>query len=498
MRRLTTEVRPLNQDTPTVYAVEKARGRSRRLRRLRFAILVLIVLVAAAAGGSYAWFSCVVGTANGRVDDATKAALASSPTNPLVSVPESPSAMDILVLGSDIRADESGGRSDSLMLVHVDPANNRLSLLSIPRDLRVEIPGHGLNKINTAYSLGGAALSIQTVKELTGVNIDHFVQVDFAAFQALTDTLGGVYVDVDRRYLNTDLSYEPIDIQPGYQLLNGHDALEYVRFRHDKNADFGRMLRQQRFLSALKEQVGSLGAGLALKLPRLTRALFSNTTTDLSANDFLKLAYWAIRLNGDRVRELRIVGTSPTIDGVSYVVASQEVISQAVTELLTTDTPPKAASTSQAPIASLGTTGVSDVALWKALAGAAPFALEAPGYLPAGYAYSDLLPQADRQYSIKTGGGKKPAVHVIYRYLDRDQYLGVSETSWLDAPVAARGTEVLQNGVTYTVVGTVGRADHVWWKKDGVLLWVSNTLSYLVPESELLKMAESFGAVSKE
>ena len=472
--------------------------RSRRRRLLRLVALTLLVLVVAIAGGSYAWFSCVVGTANGRVDQATKAALTSLPKDPLVSVPESPSAMDILVLGSDMRAGESGGRSDSLMLVHVDPASNYLSLLSIPRDLRVEISGHGLNKINTAYSFGGAALAIQTVKQLTGINIDHFIQVDFAAFQALADTLGGVYVDVDRRYLNADASYEPIDIQPGYQLLNGHDALEYVRFRHDKNADFGRMLRQQRFLAALKEQIGSLGAGLALKLPGITSALFANATTDLGADDFLKLAYWAVRLNGDRVRQVRIIGDSPTIDGVSYVVASQQVITQAVTDLLTVATPVAQETTTSAPATTPTVTGVSDLAVWKALAGSAPFAVQAPDYMPAEYAYVSQLPQASRLYSIKTKDGDKPAVRVIYQHLDRDQYLGVSETTWLNAPIAARGRAVQQNGITYTVVGTEGKVDHIWWRKGGVLLWVSNTLSYLLPESELLKIAESFGAIAAQ
>ena len=103
--------------------------------------------------------------------------------------------MDILLLGSDKRAGVPGGRSDTIMLVHVDSAKNFVSLLSLPRDLRVDIPGHGLGKLNTAYAYGGAALAIRAVKRATGVNIDHYLQVDFQAFQQLADHLGGVYID---------------------------------------------------------------------------------------------------------------------------------------------------------------------------------------------------------------------------------------------------------------------------------------------------------------
>ena len=143
---------------------------------------------------------------------------------------------------------------------------------------------------------------ICTVKQATGVNVDHFLQVDFAAFQELTDSVGGVYIDVDRKYFNNGGTYEPIDIQAGYQLLNGHDALDYVRFRHDSNSDFGRMARQQAFLSALKDQISGQGAQLLLKLPGLAGNLFSNATTDLSADQILRTATsapgWALGVYG--------------------------------------------------------------------------------------------------------------------------------------------------------------------------------------------------------
>ena len=142
------------------------------------------------------------------------------------------------------------------MLVHVDKEQDFASILSVPRDLWVEIPGHGINKLNSAYTSGGWELTKATVEQLTGINIDQAVEIDFQAFSDLTDALGGVYLDIDHRYYNDDpdRGFEFIKLSPGYQLLNGTDALDYVRFRHDNEADFGRMLRQQRFVNALREQ----------------------------------------------------------------------------------------------------------------------------------------------------------------------------------------------------------------------------------------------------
>jgi hypothetical protein len=131
------------------------------------------------------------------------------------------------------------------------------------------------------------------------------------------------------------------------------------------------------------------------------------------------------------------------------------------------------------------------------VAATVPFRVEAPDYLPAGYAYFGRMPQAGQTYTIKTGGGSQPALRISYRDQSLDQYLGVSETSWLNAPLASPGTQVQSGGITYTVVGTEGKVDHVWWKNGGVLYWVSNTLSYLLPQSELLRVAESFMPVAK-
>jgi hypothetical protein len=182
--------------------------------------------------------------------------------------------------------------------------------------------------MNAAYTFGGAALVIRTVQDELGLNLDHYVELDFNAFKEITDALGGVYLDVDRQYDDGKIQFAP-----GYQLMDGLNALRFVRTRHDTNIDFGRMQRQQLFLSALREQ--AMSWDLPFKLPGLIERLFSNVKTDLTANEILKLAYWATKLDGDRMKMTTIVANIETVDGVSYVLASDEEIDAAAAGFLT-------------------------------------------------------------------------------------------------------------------------------------------------------------------
>lgn len=472
------------------------------------------MVVAAVVGGSYLWLSCQVEGSRPPTDSSMEAVLTSAPVDAIGS----PTGMDILVLGCDKRPDNSGEetRSDTLILVHADPDENYLSILSLPRDLRVEVPGHGIQKLNAAYALGGTELAIRTVEELTRVDITEYVEVDFQAFSDMTDALGGVYLDVDRRYYNdrADSTYELIKISPGYQLLNGADALDYVRFRHDLNYDFGRMDRQQRFLTALREQ--AMGWNLVLDLPGLVNALFDNLTTTLGTNDIIRLAYWGVaKLSGDRIRQISIIGDIREVDGVSYVIPEEGAVDQAVEKLLTAPAAAGSggtAASSTSPTATSTTTTAIDPSefitdpdkipnsrLWKQLAAAAPFPVKAPGYLPRGYGYVDRNPTEGGSYGIVVGDGTEPAIKMVYQFTRDgekfDQYLGIMETTWLKAPAASKGREVKKDGITYTIVGTSQNTDHVWWIEDGVLYWVSNTLSYFLSATELLKVAQSMIAI---
>ncbi|HEV8450211.1 MAG TPA: LCP family protein [Gaiellales bacterium] len=174
-----------------------------------------------------------------------------------------------LVIGSDYRAGDvaGGSRSDTLMLVRIDPRTKYISLLSLPRDLHVTIPGYGVDKINAAYSDGGYKLALQTVEDATGVKPNYLVTVDFKGFRDLVDKFHGVYVPVDQRYYHVNVpgqeQYSQVDIPPGYQLLDGTNALAYARYRHT-DSDFYRNARQQVFLHAFSQRASSQLHGIGL------------------------------------------------------------------------------------------------------------------------------------------------------------------------------------------------------------------------------------------
>jgi len=510
----------------TVYQVsgapEPSEGRPVRRRRwLQAALwtgLGLVVVVVAVLGGSYLWFCAQVSDANRRVSAEVRTALSAdldSGSQTLTEDQELPTGMNLLLLGSDRRNNDDAvfGRSDTLMLVHIDPDHDYLSLLSLPRDLRVEIPGHGFNRLNAAYAFGGPALAIRVVEKLTGVDLDHYLEIGFSAFEDLTDALGGVYIDVDRTYFNDNQEWEKIDLPAGYQLLHGADALDYVRFRHDRNGDLGRMARQQRFLSAVREQ--AMGWNLPLKIPGLVSALFDNVTTDLGANELIKLAYWAVGLEGERIRQVTVFGDSQLIGGSSYVVLEDAVIKKAVSKFLTAPTPGESLATTDGqsgetssttpaaiPIipADASPSTIPDASVWREIANKVPFAVRAPAYLPPEFEYAGRRPADGGTYDIKVGSGTKPAFRVMYRRVTSegvrtDSYMGITATTWTEAPAASKGRRVEHKGTVFTVVGSHDKVERVWWKADGVLYWVSNTVTYWLSEEQMLAVAFSTIAI---
>jgi LCP family protein required for cell wall assembly len=415
-------------------------------------------------------------------------------------------AYDLVILGNDTREPtvQGHGSSDIIMLLHVDPGQDFLSILSITRDLYVNIPGHGMNKINAAYAIGRAPLAIETIKGAFGVEATKYIELGFPSFSQIIDSLGGIYIDIDRRY--SDTPYWPIDFSPGYQLVDGPNALLFARYRFDKNSDFGRMARQQWILAGIREQAKRWD--FAAKAPGLISAALGSVGTNMTPGEILSLIHWAVGLDGSRIKQSLIKGQGKMINQQSMVVVDQETLDKAAADFLT---PPEAAAAG----ASTGLTGKSaenaslaapsttttvspstlDAAQWRAIQAHVPFALEAPGVLPDGFAYLYKMPEGDGTYDIKVEGGAKPAVRMVYRYKDTDNYLGITATTWTDAPVAAKGVQVEKDGVIYTIVGAGGKAHHIWWTKDEVLYFISNTIMLTVGREELLKMAESMASV---
>ena len=308
-------------------AVYLAFGRHVVLKSLGLAVVVVAL---GAPGFAVGWANGTVGTVGHRSAE-VKTTVAETKQQLKSELPGK--ATNILLIGRDMASPGDAGRSDSQILVRLDPATKSISMLSLPRDLRVEIPGVGLEKMNAAYTYGGPALVVQTFTDLTGLDINHFIEIDFAGFWHTVNILGGVYIPVDHRYYNPESSsWKSIDIEPGYQLMHGHDALDFVRFRHDQQGDFTRMQRQQLFLKELQRQSGRWSGDWSRVL-RTIKAVTEQTTSDIdSLRKLAPLVRLIFAVNTSNVNTVHVEGTTPTIDGVSFVEASPAEIAQAVAE----------------------------------------------------------------------------------------------------------------------------------------------------------------------
>lgn len=185
-------------------------------------------------------------------------------------------AINVLLIGSDSRGADQG-RSDSLMIAHYNTKINTPKLVSIMRDTYVDIPGHGKNKINAAYSYGGPELVRQTIKENFGVDVEYYVVANFEGFPKIVDTLApeGIKINAEK-----DMSKNiDVSIKKGEQVMDGKTLLQYARFRKDAEGDFGRIRRQQQVLEALKEQ--ALDVGDVTKIPDVIGKLQGYSSTNI-------------------------------------------------------------------------------------------------------------------------------------------------------------------------------------------------------------------------
>ncbi len=223
--------------------------------------------------------------------------------------------ISVLLLGIDRREAEDIPRSDTIIIVTIDPLTKDVGMLSIPRDLLVTIPGYGQEKINAAYALGvnspitGPGLVRATIEYNFGIPIHYYAEVDFEGFVRIVDTVGGVVVDVpapikDDEYPGENYNYTRIYFAPGLQRMDGRTALRYVRTRHDDN-DFARGYRQQQVLRALREQ--GLRLDLIRKAPQLVDSLGDTVRTDLSPTQVLALAKLGTEIPQDRIRSYTLL-----------------------------------------------------------------------------------------------------------------------------------------------------------------------------------------------
>jgi LCP family protein required for cell wall assembly len=446
-----------------------------------------------------------------------------------ITKPEPGKPQTLLLVGSDHRYGDPGkdARSDTLMLVRIDPRQRATTVLSVPRDLAVEIPGRGLAKINETYTIGGLDLTTRTVKKLLSTDgesfrINHAVATTFGGFVEAVNQLHCVYLDIDRRYyhMNAGLPvsqhWSEIDVRAGYQRLCGSEALSYVRFRHLDN-DIVRSARQQGFLRAAKDQLRK--QGLLSNLRPLVRIVARATETDedlQSTRGLLRLGKLAVSASGKPVRQVRFpatfvmpgaasaVGTHPELG--SFVTASPSQIRAAVREFMHPSAPRKPVRTARharrARRASrsdgLRDANAQAVALVRAARSRrrtrmpifAPRRLTPRGNFPV----STSLAPNPRRYVIADSSGRRHAAYriVVTEDASQGQYYGVQGTTWRTPPILAATHQNRRIGRrTFSLYTDGGHLRLVAWRTPKGVFWLSNTLSLDLSNSQMLAIAAS-------
>jgi polyisoprenyl-teichoic acid--peptidoglycan teichoic acid transferase len=445
--------------------------------------------------------------------------------NILSDVPSS-GAQTILILGSDRRNQEISGKfglSDTTMLLRLDPDRNAIALLSLPRDLKVPIPGFGTDRLNAAYALGGPKLTLKTVKRLTGLQVNHLVNVDFTGFARAVNAIGCVYVDVDHRYFHQNgpyasaSDYAEINLQPGYQALCGFDALSFARYRHTDN-DIVRAARQQAFLREARAKVPP--SRLIDDRKKLIRIFTTYTSSDIndwqSMLEVLKLFF---DLRGAQIKEIHFEGHL----GPSYVTASHSEIETAVRQFLgsestpgpqgSTAKPAKKVTPEQPPDFTKSTpaaaknkkgsrvsTNLVETTYGKQLAQAIRARkLKVPVYYPTQLEVGSDYAQKPRAYKVNGKGDDSPphseraAYKWVFSLPTLGDYYGFMGTRWKDPPILDNPTNERTIGDrTYKLYYDGDRLRMVAWETDQGSFWLSNSYIETVPNADMLKIAQSF------
>jgi LCP family protein required for cell wall assembly len=325
-----------NTRGPREPKIRRPRRRWSWKRRIGLGLIVILVVATIWGIAGYLSFRSGVHKANARLDPTVKPVLTKQ-SGLLLSNPTT-----MLLLGRDhANTDRRVGlnNSDSIMILRTDPSRHRLVYLSIPRDLRVPIPGHGEDRINSAFPRGGASLAVRTIENFTGLEINHVMIVDFRSFTHLIDNIGGIDLNVPRPILSNkfDCPYKAAGcarwkgyrFHPGLQHMNGQRALIYSRIRENQlnpsESDITRGERQQAVLRAVLHKL--LGVGTALKLPFNGDQLLQPLTTDLSAWQFLQLGWVMKRAGQKNALHCRLGGTATSIGGASVIVGTEENLS---------------------------------------------------------------------------------------------------------------------------------------------------------------------------
>ena len=229
----------------------------------------------------------------------------------------------VLALGSDAREDDVVSRTDTMILVRVDPLAGKLTMLSIPRDTKVEIEGHGTQKINAAYAFGGVAGAVRAASDLCDVPISQAVLIKFDGVQELVDYLGGITVNVPVDVY--DPEYTGLIMSAGPQEMDGNTALQFSRVRHGfALGDYQRQIDQRLVIEAIMQKTLSRSP---LKLPGVVKHMGDMLSTSMRMYSILPLAV-RLKLGSPTIYQATVPSTTAMIDGVSYVIADEEALAQ--------------------------------------------------------------------------------------------------------------------------------------------------------------------------
>ena len=415
----------------------------------------------------------------------------------------------ILILGSDRRPRRnaegaSGARSDTIMLVRLNPHKDATAIMSLPRDLKVHIPRHGVDKINAAYEIGGPSLTLETVKELTRLSVNHVINVTFEGFWRAVNAIGCVYSDVDRDYFNDSAEFTYININQGYQRLCARKALQYVRYRHT-DTDLVRSARQQDFLRQMKQQVTY--TDLISNRDKLMKIFGRNTATDAglrSRAEILRLVKLAYFSAGQPIQEIHFEGEI----GPSYVEASNAQVKKLVQQFLKVeDSPgPRGTAPGETPAKKprrkqrrdAGSLNLYDASVAGEDQGLQTVQAGAGGTLPVFYPTlllnSSEFAYGPRVYKLRSPEGKRYGAYrmVVRRTNANGEYYGLQGTTWKDPPILDDPTEKRTvGGREYELHFAGDRLRLVAWRTSKASYWISNTLLQTLTKRQMMAIARS-------
>jgi LCP family protein required for cell wall assembly len=437
----------------------------------------------------------------------------------------------ILVIGDDRRKiDVRQGnptRSDTMILVRLDPKKGATAMMSLPRDLLVDIPGHGRDKLNAAFAIGEDALTLKTIRSLLRIPIHHYVRVTFWGFRQAVDRLGCVYADIDRKYFNDNNppnggggAYAAIDVPAGYQKLCGQHALDYVRYRH-LDSDLVRAARQQSFLGEAKGQIGV--SGVFSDRTTLLKIFARSVRTDIrSSHAVLGLLKLVAESSSKPVAEVQFPALDAG-DGSGNVVISDPSLHATVQRFLDIHATTGARGRTPESVGARraqqrGARTRSRARRTHRRAPAGPSTATAPGLvvsraagedeaarlqvkLPALPVYAPRLLATGgryrtdnaRAYSIADRGGHR---HSAYRIVAFEgsigQYYGIQGTTWTSPPILDDPSERRRiAGRSYELFYDAGRLRMVAWRTPRAVYWVSNTLLRTLTNRQMLALARS-------